>query len=177
MRGPDRYPRPLLLWLHLPEVEVEAGGRASLAGSWRCPLKTLVVLVVGTIAMGATLVLLGKLVRPGSGASGWWGRVPARLRHGTESDAGSAGDPQSAVFEVLRVQQRLGVVAAQIQELRSPSFQAASAHRLLALEAAYDDLLVEACDLAEVPPAPPDLRGEDLRRYEEEALAERGWSW
>jgi hypothetical protein len=47
----------------------------------------------------------------------------------------------------------------------------------MALEAAYDDLLDEACRLAGVP-GPAELeRSEEKRWLEEQELASRGWTW
>jgi hypothetical protein len=47
----------------------------------------------------------------------------------------------------------------------------------MAAEAAYDDLLDEACRLAGVPETAHLARGEDKRWLEEQELASRGWSW
>jgi hypothetical protein len=46
----------------------------------------------------------------------------------------------------------------------------------MALEAAYDDLLDEACRLAGVPD-PEVEQPEEKRWQEEQELASRGWSW
>jgi hypothetical protein len=80
-------------------------------------------------------------------------------------------------FVTLRLQTRLGVLADKIREVEATPRVYAKAHRLTALEAAYDDLLHEACRLAGAP-AEPELRGDGDRRWREEmALATRGWSW
>jgi hypothetical protein len=53
----------------------------------------------------------------------------------------------------------------------------AKAHRLMAPEAAYDNLLDEACRLAGIPDQANLERGEQRRWLEEQELATRGWSW
>jgi hypothetical protein len=96
-------------------------------------------------------------------------RLAARLGRPTVAEA----DP----FETLRLQTRLGHLAGKIQRIEATPRIYAKAHRLMALEAAYDDLLDEACRLAGVP-AEADLeRGEHKRWLEEQELATRGWSW
>jgi hypothetical protein len=80
-------------------------------------------------------------------------------------------------FETLRLQTRLGRVADEIRQIEATPRVYAKAHRLVALETAYDDLLDEACRLAGVS-AEADLeRGEQKRWLEEQELATRGWSW
>jgi len=80
-------------------------------------------------------------------------------------------------FETLRLQTRLGHLADEIRRIEATPRVYAKAHRLVALETAYDDLLDEACRLAGVP-AEADLeRGEQKRWQDEQALATRGWSW
>ena len=127
----------------------------------------LVVLVVGTLGLGLALVALGALVRPKPQRLRW------QLAHltGARGSAPSEPDP----FAALRIQSRLGALARELQQL--PMHQAAAAHRLAALRGAYDDLLAEACELAQVPPPAAGTDGEARRRYEEQQLAERGWSW
>lgn len=125
------------------------------------------VLVFGTLALGLALVLLGALVRPKPGRRRW------QLAHlvGARGSAPRAPDP----FAALRIQSRLGALARELQQL--PMHQAAAAHRQAALRGAYDDLLAEACELAQVPPPEAGTDGEARRRYEEQQLTERGWSW
>ena len=130
-----------------------------------------VMLVIGTIALGLTLMLLGALVRPKPGRRRWQLAHFAAGRTGARGSASRGPDP----FEALRIQSRLGVVARELQQL--PMHEAAAAHRLAALRGAYDDLLAEACQLAQVPAPAPGTDGEAHRRYEEQQLAERGWSW
>lgn len=80
-------------------------------------------------------------------------------------------------FEVLRLQTRLGALADEIRAIEADPGVYAKAHRLVAIRAAYDDLLAEACELARVPVEPDKPRGDDVRWEEERQLAERGWSW
>lgn len=80
-------------------------------------------------------------------------------------------------FEVLRVQSRLGAIADEIRAVEADPKIYAKAHRLTALRAAYDDLLAEACDLADVPVGPGRRRGDGVRWHAEQELAARGWSW
>jgi hypothetical protein len=92
--------------------------------------------------------------------------------------------PAFDVFDTLRLQSRLGAVADEILRLESDRRVFAKAARLRATHRAYDDLLAEACRLAEVRPvdgAGPDaLRPgdvDDARAHAELELASRGWSW
>ena len=131
----------------------------------------LVTLVIGTLALGLALLLLGALVRPNPKRR-WWQLAPlAAGRTGVRGSTSPEPDP----FEALRIQSRLGALASQLQQL--PMHEAAAAHRLAALRGAYDDLLAEACELAQVPAPAAGTDGEERRRYEEQQLAERGWSW
>ena len=130
-----------------------------------------VMLVIGTLAMGLALLLLGALVRPKPGRRRWQLAHLAGGRIGARGSASPGPDP----FEALRIQSRLGVLARELQQL--PMHEAAVAHRQAALRGAYDDLLAEACELAEVPAPVAGTDGEARRRYEEQQLAERGWSW
>ncbi|MFD7154916.1 hypothetical protein ACFV9C_09970 [Kribbella sp. NPDC059898] len=85
--------------------------------------------------------------------------------------------PAPDPFDTLRLQTRLGTVSTKIRSIESTPHVYARAHRLMALEAAYDDLLDEACRLAGCPD-PPDAQRSEAKRWEEEqALAARGWSW
>src|SRR5262245_30296151 len=96
-------------------------------------------------------------------------RIAARLGRRTAP----AADP----FETLWLQTRLGHLASEIRRIESAPRIYAKAHRLMALEAAYDDLLDEACRLAGVPDQADLKRGEQKRWLEEQELATRGWSW
>lgn len=95
-------------------------------------------------------------------------RLTARLRRPVVPDP----DP----FDTLRLQTRLGHLAGEIRRVESARIYA-KAHRLMALEAAYDDLLDEACRLAGVCEEAGLQRGEEKRWLEEQELASRGWSW
>ena len=96
-------------------------------------------------------------------------RLAARLGRRTVAEP----DP----FETLRLQTRLGHLAGEIRRIKAAPRVYAKAHRLMVLEAAYDDLLDEACRLAGVPGEADLERGEQKRWLEEQELATRGWSW
>ena len=96
-------------------------------------------------------------------------RVAARL--------GRRAAPMADPFETLWLQTRLGHLASEIRRVETAPRIYAKAHRLMALEAAYDDLLDEACRLAGVPDQADLKRGEQKRWLEEQELATRGWSW
>ncbi|WP_329005934.1 hypothetical protein OHA18_21335 [Kribbella sp. NBC_00709] len=84
--------------------------------------------------------------------------------------------PTPDPFDTLRLQTRLGTLSTKIRRVESDRHVYARAHRLMALEAAYDDLLDEACRLAGVPD--PDAKQPEEKRWQEEQeLASRGWSW
>ncbi|MBC7292037.1 MAG: hypothetical protein H5T83_11990 [Actinotalea sp.] len=108
--------------------------------------------------------------------------------------------PAPDPFEVLSLQVRLGLLADQLRVLENDPQVFARARRLIAVRAAYDALLAEACRLAGVeleedeeegaPPGggPRRLEGlptenrmtvvSDHQRFREEMeLASRGWSW
>lgn len=86
--------------------------------------------------------------------------------------------PVHDVFDTLHVQSRLGAVADEILRLESDRLVFAKAARLRATHRAYDDLLAEACRLAEVRTAGDGVRsGDDARMHAELELASRGWSW
>jgi hypothetical protein len=112
--------------------------------------------------------------------------VEARRRKRFVATAGP--DP----FVILEVQQRLSVIATELRVLESAGADLtywARAHRIHTRRSAYDQLLVEACQLAGVPdPRPvPDrvtfgnelriYRNEDERFRAEIELAARGWHW
>jgi hypothetical protein len=84
--------------------------------------------------------------------------------------------PEPDPFDTLRLQTRLGHLAGEIRRVESARMYA-KAHKLMALEAAYDDLLDEACRLAGVSDEADLERGEAKRWLEEQELASRGWSW
>jgi len=91
-------------------------------------------------------------------------------RHGRSVD-----DPDP--FVVLQLQNRLTALSGQIRYLEDARNVSARAHRLSAAQAAYDDLLDEACRMAGVDVAAAPGEGQERRWTEEQALAERGWSW
>jgi hypothetical protein len=106
-----------------------------------------------------------------------WRRRLQRLLERLAARLGRRTVPEADPFETLRLQTRLGHLAGKIQRIEATPRIYAKAHRPMALEAAYDDLLDEACRLAGVP-AEADLeRGEQKRWLEEQELATRGWSW
>ena len=70
-----------------------------------------------------------------------------------------------------------GTCPPRIRRVESMPNVYARAHRLMALEAAYDDLLDEACRLAGCPGEAEQKRSEEKRWQEEQELAARGWSW
>jgi len=80
-------------------------------------------------------------------------------------------------FDTLWVQTRLGHLAGEIRRIETAPRIYARAHRLRAVEGAYDDLLDEACRLAGVPGEDDLKRGEEKRWLEEQELTSRGWSW
>lgn len=80
-------------------------------------------------------------------------------------------------FLTLRVQQRLGAVAAHVRRLEADERTFARAERIIASQLAYDQLLAEACHLAGVEVLPA-ATGDAQERFREEVeLAARGWSW
>ena len=89
--------------------------------------------------------------------------------------AGGAPDP----FRTLALQRRLTALAAELDALAVDDGSVyARGARLVAVSAAYDDVLADACALAGVPPQ----RGRDVRRevgrlMEEAALRGAGWTW
>lgn len=124
-------------------------------------------------ALVALAALRVVLPRPPSRLQLWWmrcwGAVVDRVRGRRE--------PVPDPFDALRLQTRLGVLADEIRDLETAPRVFAKAHRLTAARAAYDDLLDEACRLADVPVTQEEARGEALRWYEEQELSARGWSW
>ncbi len=130
------------------------------------------LLVLVAAVVFATL-LLSVLPRPPSPMRRrlvrLWDQAAVRVRHREPA----VPDP----FEALRLQSRLGALAGEIREMEGNPHVFAKMHRLVALRAAYDDLLDEACRLAGVPLRQGEARGDDLRWHEEQELAARGWSW
>ncbi|GAA2801139.1 hypothetical protein [Kribbella solani] len=96
-------------------------------------------------------------------------RLPARLR--------PPPVPVPDPFDTLRLQTRLTCLSSKIRTVESTPHIYARAHRLMALEAAYDDLLDEACRLAGVPTTPAQPHSEQKRWQEEQELSARGWTW
>jgi hypothetical protein len=80
-------------------------------------------------------------------------------------------------FLVLRVQERLGVVADHVRSLELDPHTFARAERIIASQLAYDQLLAEACQLAGVE-IQVVAKGDPAERFREEVeLASRGWAW
>lgn len=82
----------------------------------------------------------------------------------------------------LRLQIRLGELAAELRRVEEDPEVYARAHHWFAVQAAYDGLLREACRLAGLPAqAAPlgvdDHATADERLREELELSARGWSW
>ncbi|MGW6278226.1 hypothetical protein [Kribbella sp. NPDC055071] len=121
------------------------------------------------------LVLCGllNLLLPQPPPPRWWRRVRRRVER---VRLRRRAIPEPDPFDTLWLQTRLGHLAGEIRRVESARMYA-KAHRLMALEAAYDDLLDEACRLAGVP-AEADLKRSEAKRWQEEQeLASRGWSW
>jgi hypothetical protein len=131
---------------------------------------------VAVLLLFVFLCVLLNLVLPPPPASRW--------RRGVQTSAGRVSRrfrrrsvPEPDPFDTLRLQTRLGHLAGEIRRIETAPGVYARAHRLMAVEAAYDDLLDEACKLAGVPTETYLLHGEDKRWHEEQELASRGWSW
>jgi hypothetical protein len=85
-------------------------------------------------------------------------------------------------LETLRLQVRLGELAAELRRVEEDPAVYARAHHWFAVQGAYDGLLREACRLAGLPTATEPLRADDHaaageRLREELELSSRGWSW
>lgn len=128
--------------------------------------------------LGLFVLLCGllALLLPSPPPSRWW----LRLQHGTTQLTGRLrrnAVPDPDPFDTLRLQTRLAYLATKIRRIESAPHVYARAHRLMALEAAYDDLLDEACRLAGCPDPLEQKRSEAKRWQEEQELAARGWTW
>jgi hypothetical protein len=82
----------------------------------------------------------------------------------------------------LRLQLRLGQLAAELRRVEEDPGVYARAHHWFAVQSAYDALLREACRLAGLPMDRAPLRADertaaDERLREELELSSRGWSW
>ena len=82
----------------------------------------------------------------------------------------------------LRLQVRLGELAAELRRIEDDPDVYARAHHWFAVQGAYDGLLREACRLAGLPTETAPLRANDHvaadeRLREELELSSRGWSW
>lgn len=144
----------------------------------------LVATALGAVAL--FLVLDSVLPHPPRPGVRWLLSLPGRMRRLVAATRGRPaphpGEPRSAVpvpapdpFEALQVQTRLATVSTHIRELRTAD-SAAKAHKLVAAQAAYDDLLLEACRIADVQgvSGPYD---DEARWQVEQQLAEHGWTW
>jgi hypothetical protein len=121
------------------------------------------------------LCVLLNLLLPQPPSSRWRRRL-ARSTRRVSTRLRRPVVPEPDPFDTLRLQTRLGHLAGEIRRVESARMYA-KAHRLMALEAAYDDLLDEACRLAGIPSEADLKRGEEKRWQEEQELASRGWSW
>jgi hypothetical protein len=131
---------------------------------------------VAVLLLFVFLCVLLNLMLPRPPASRWRRRLEPQARR----FAGwlrPPAVPEPDPFDTLRLQTRLGHLAGKIRMVEATPRIYAKAHRLMALEAAYDDLLDEACRLAGVPDEAELKRGEEKRWLEEQELASRGWSW
>jgi hypothetical protein len=124
----------------------------------------------------ATFAALAALLPPPGPPPRWRVRLAEVLERAARSLRGRR-KPEPDPFDALRLQMRLGLLAAQLQALEADRHVYAKAHRITATRAAYDDLLGEACRLAGVRVDPAAPRGEAERLREEVELAARGWSW
>ena len=122
------------------------------------------------------LCMLLNLLLPQPAPSRWRRRLRRSADRLTERLRRRAA-PEPDPFDTLRLQTRLGHLAGKIRRVESTPRIYAKAHRLMALEAAYDDLLDEACRMAGVATEADLKRGEEKRWQEEQELASRGWSW
>ena len=81
-------------------------------------------------------------------------------------------------FAALGVQFALGRLTAELEALAADDQVFARGIRVAATQAAYDDVLEQACVLAQVPRQRDKHDNREVTRLiEEAALAERGWTW
>jgi len=81
-------------------------------------------------------------------------------------------------FAALGVQFALGRLTAELEALAADREVFARGFRVAATQAAYDDVLEQACVLAQVPVQRDKHDNREVTRLiEEAALAERGWNW
>jgi hypothetical protein len=131
---------------------------------------------LGVLVLFLMLCALLNLLLPNPPPSRWrraLDRRTARLRRSLRRRRTPVPDP----FDTLWIQTRLGYLSTKIRRLESTPRVYARAHRLMAVEAAYDDLLDEACKLAGIPSDPAQLHPEAKRWQEEQELTSRGWTW
>jgi hypothetical protein len=83
--------------------------------------------------------------------------------------------PRPDPFETLGIQLRLTRLAAEIRRLELNDGRWARVHHLRAAQAAYDDVLAEACRLLSIPVT--DAVAPVRRLLAETELRSRGWSW
>lgn len=84
--------------------------------------------------------------------------------------------PTPDPFEALELQSRLQRLSCELRSLDSPTnTRFGSAHRIRAVQEAYERTLDDACRLAGATVDPG--RGPAHRLLAETALAERGWTW
>ena len=128
---------------------------------------------LAVVVLFLVLCALLNLLLPQPPPSRWRRRLTERLSGKFRRQTVPEPDP----FDTLRLQTRLSHLAGEIRRIETSPRIYARAHRLMAVEAAYDDLLDEACRLAGVPGEEELKRGEEKRWHEEQELASRGWSW
>ena len=131
---------------------------------------------LAALVLFLTLCVLLSLLLPNPPPSRWRRRVQRRTARLT-GRLRRRPEPEPDPFDTLRLQTRLGHLSTKIRSVESTPHVYARAHRLMALEAAYDDLLDEACKLAGCPDPAEQQRSEAKRWQEEQELAARGWSW
>jgi len=98
--------------------------------------------------------------------------VLAERRRAKERRRRQEDDP----LTTLQLQLRLGQMAREIQALAGGDTRFAAAHHTRAAQAAYDELLREACRRAGVGDGAPIVTESD-RLLRELELSSRGWSW
>ncbi|MEU8227296.1 hypothetical protein [Kribbella sp. NPDC048915] len=131
---------------------------------------------LAVVVLFLTLCVLLSLLLPKPPPSRWRRRLQRRTDRLVRRLRPRA-QPEPDPFDTLRLQTRLGHLSSKIRRIESTPHVYARAHKLMALEAAYDDLLDEACRLAGCPDPGEQQRSEAKRWQEEQELAARGWSW